>query len=71
MTSGQIYAGQPSRAADLKGRIDNLLEGENDPQVLADLLRLMNSYLKQSRIQRQELLSMNNRYNSVPANDSR
>jgi len=69
---GQTYARQqPRKAVEMKGRMQELIEGENDPQVLADLFRLMNSYLKQTKLQQQELLARNTRYNTVPANDAR
>lgn len=71
MTSGQIYAGKQRKAADLKGRLHNTLENIEDPQVLANLNHLVNNYLKQIKIQQQELTAARNRYNSVPANDNR
>ena len=72
MISGKTYARQePRKAVEMKGRMQELIDGENDPQVLADLFRLMNSYLRQTKLQQQELLTGNSRYNSVPANDAR
>lgn len=70
---GQTYARkqQPRKAVEMKGRLQELIDGENDPQVLADLFRLMNNYLKQTKLQQQELLARNTRYNTVPANDAR
>jgi len=72
VTLGKTYAGQqPRKAMEMKGRMQELINGQNDPQVLANLFRIMNSYLKQAEIQQQELLAVNNRYNNVPAKETR
>lgn len=62
---------QAPKATDLQNRIQDRVQLESDPKVLSELYKMIDNFLDQTNLNKQELLMAKSRYNSTPANNAR